>query len=189
MVLFDKEMKRAFSLFIILCLILTGIFMIYQKPTMTGYAVKDGEEELKITPECSYRPWIFKTWKVKNKNEFNVSYFWNLQNDTQNGTGVALPNNTYFNTTAMEGDNIVELYVNSTLIQTKLWNPDNCTVCAVNWSCENWTECENSTQIRSCIDLNDCSLNDSIPELIQNCSMPEPEPEVAVQETSKAGPR
>ena len=45
--------------------------------------------------------------------------------------------------------------------------------CQPNWSCSPWGPCINGTQNRTCIDLNNCSTSEGMPDLNRTCT-PEP---------------
>jgi hypothetical protein len=44
--------------------------------------------------------------------------------------------------------------------------------CVESWTCESWTECNNSSQSRNCTDANNCGTTEFRPELTQSCAMP-----------------
>jgi len=46
----------------------------------------------------------------------------------------------------------------------------SCIECNVNWSCSEWSDCIGDTQIRSCIDYNNCGNDSSRPIEGQSCS-------------------
>ena len=50
-------------------------------------------------------------------------------------------------------------------------NQGNETNCTENWSCTNWSDCVNETQIRTCTDLNDCNTTNEKPEETQDCEI------------------
>ncbi len=43
-------------------------------------------------------------------------------------------------------------------------------VCVPNWKCTPWSECIGGSQVRSCIDINYCGINDSKPETKRSCT-------------------
>lgn len=165
------DAKKGTLVVIVLALLIIGAsLVIYDKMSITGLAVKDSSD-LELNPECSDQPGLYKVWRIKNKNDFNVSYDWNLQNDSQNGSGIAEPGKSYFNTTDIDGENILELIVNDSIIDTKLWDPDNCEICIENWTCSNWSECINQIQTRECSDSNFCDNISTLPVIAQNCTI------------------
>jgi len=46
-------------------------------------------------------------------------------------------------------------------------------ICTENWSCSAWSTCANSTQTRTCTDLNNCGTTYTRPPLIQDCALPD----------------
>lgn len=46
---------------------------------------------------------------------------------------------------------------------------ENSYVCEENWKCSEWSECENGTQTRSCVDVNSCGTYLHRPALEQEC--------------------
>ncbi len=45
--------------------------------------------------------------------------------------------------------------------------------CVPNWQCDEWSECVNETQDRTCVDVNVCDLQEGIPAMTQSCVVPE----------------
>ncbi|MBM3247638.1 formylglycine-generating enzyme family protein [Candidatus Pacearchaeota archaeon] len=47
------------------------------------------------------------------------------------------------------------------------------TNCIPSWTCSNWTECADNSQIRECFDQNNCNLSSGKPNEVQTCSIPQ----------------
>ncbi|MCK4927321.1 MAG: hypothetical protein KAS11_02560 [Candidatus Aenigmarchaeota archaeon] len=62
---------------------------------------------------------------------------------------------------------------NETSDETDDTSPETTTKpgCTVNWVCSDWSECEDSVQIRRCIDANNCDIEDYRPSESQACIM------------------
>ena len=170
------SLSRKFAVFFILLLLFIGGYLVfYGNPSITGHAIED-IKDLQLTPQCSDDPGVYKVWRIKNQNDFSINYTWNLLNDSQNGSGTAETDKNYLNTTSINGSNILELIVNGSVIDTKLWEPEDCP-CIENWTCMNWSDCINESQTRNCSDLNNCNTTVEIPLLTQNCTVEDNETE------------
>lgn len=82
-----------------------------------GYAASGNVEattasdmtNLILTPECSKFPAYELRWKVTNQNFFPVNATWELDGDSQTGSFVAKPGDTYFFTNPIAGTNKVKI--------------------------------------------------------------------------------
>ncbi len=46
-------------------------------------------------------------------------------------------------------------------------------LCIENWKCTQWSECIGGKQVRSCIDVNYCMTNNTMPEVLRDCVTPD----------------
>ncbi len=60
------------------------------------------------------------------------------------------------------------------------------TPCQENYTCNNWTECSNETQTRTCIDQNECGTTEFKPAETRNCTIEESEEENSPQTSSSS---
>lgn len=48
--------------------------------------------------------------------------------------------------------------------------PEEDETCSPNWSCTEWSECVDSKKTRSCVDINNCGVNEGKPQETTSCS-------------------
>ncbi|MBT4114522.1 hypothetical protein HOD83_00110 [Candidatus Woesearchaeota archaeon] len=44
-------------------------------------------------------------------------------------------------------------------------------VCVENWACTDWTRCISGKQTRTCLDVHNCDVNDTMPSISQTCTV------------------
>lgn len=96
--------------------------------------------------------WSNETTYILNISE--LKYFWFNANSTTPGN---------YNITVMISNTI-----DAQLVEIHVKILSTAVICTENWTCGNWTSCINSTQNRTCADLNNCGTNISKPISINN---------------------
>ncbi|MDP1728573.1 MAG: hypothetical protein Q8L27_00025, partial [archaeon] len=110
-------------------------------------------------------------WQVRNKNDVDLEFSWRVYESNQNGSEIAIADGySYFNTTTIEGGNIVKIFLEDIQQASKASSDEKCAEsCIEDWICANWTYCNNSIQTRECIDDNNCNSGSNVPSLSQEC--------------------
>ncbi len=173
----NKIVAIIFVLVFLICL-----SFIFLNPALTGFSIKDSSvdkmQKLELTSVCSDKPDVLRTWAAWNKNNVNIDFYWEVSDTNQTGFGIVMANGyAYFNTTTIEGKNIVRIFVNKIQQDTQVSKGEQCAIelepCVESWSCTDWSACISGNQIRTCTDANVCNTTLNLPILIQSCSTPE----------------
>ncbi|MEQ9029208.1 MAG: hypothetical protein RLP44_10890, partial [Aggregatilineales bacterium] len=91
-------------------------------PVMAG-----GQQSLRLTSMCSPEPHLYRVWRVRNTNSYDLGFTWSVYGTGQSGSGNAPANaDTFFNTTTIDGPNTTVIFVDGVQQDVKASQPDAC---------------------------------------------------------------
>lgn len=151
-----RKFEHEFAILLLLAFAI-GFIVLQSNFKFTGYAVSDYTNQTSCL--AANYSWVNNTCVDLSLSSTNSTNTNSTITNSTNLTNSTLTNST--NVTNSTEQNVS--LTNSTLT--------NSTACVENWSCVDWSVCENGSQTRTCTDANSCGTSVNEPALSQTCTV------------------